>query len=187
VLTALNIQLEGALKLAVSQPERSQQFLQQAKQLGSQALKEVRASVSALRTDPLEGLSLEEAIAPLLLTVEQMTGIVPRCEVAIAQPLPDEVRIAVYRIVQEALTNLCKYAHATEVSLSLHTQDHILHLSLRGNGRGVDPHQNQSGFGIQTMRERAIALQGRFELQSALGQGCHVRIAIPLMAECFDV
>jgi signal transduction histidine kinase len=70
-LTVLNLHLEAALKLWQTDPESATEFLTEAKQLGSHALKEVRQSISTLRVDPLVGLSLPDAIADL---VEDVTG-----------------------------------------------------------------------------------------------------------------
>jgi signal transduction histidine kinase len=179
-LTALNLQLEGALKLWQGDPQRAYQFLQEAKRLGSIALKDVRQSVTAMRADPLQQQSLETAITDLAHTVQQATGVCPTCHVHLDQALPPEVSTSLYRIVQEAFTNICKYARPSQVCLDLQDTSGALHLLIQDDGVGFDLAQNRTGFGLQSMRERAEALGGTFEVQTAPGQGCTLTVHITL-------
>jgi signal transduction histidine kinase len=173
-LTALNLQLETALKLWSADPAKATKFLLQAKRLGSTALQDVRHSVSAMRSDPLQGLSLEEAIASLTTDFYRSTGISPTCSIVLGRPIPTEAISAIYRIVQEALTNICKYANATEVEIQLQASSTQLDLLIQDNGRGFKLDRNTTGFGLQGMRERTLALGGQFEINSALGAGCRI-------------
>lgn len=85
------------------------------------ALAEVRQSVSTLRSDPLQGRSLEEVVLSLAEDFHRSTGVLPACSLQLRGSVSGEVTIAVYRILQEALTNVCKYAAATEVKIQLFT------------------------------------------------------------------
>ena len=78
----------------------------------------------------------------------------------LSRTLSSPVKTAVYRIVQEGLTNICKYAKATAVQLQIQTTASGLLLVLEDNGKGFRIHENQSGFGLQGMRERVAALGG---------------------------
>jgi len=178
-LTALNLQLETALKLFHHQPEKAHSFLQEAKKLGSTALQDVRQSVAAMRTDPLQQMSLEEAIAALIQDFTTTTGIQPTTSIQIARPLPPDMRTSLYRIVQEALTNITKHADATETRLSLHTLPEAIALQISDNGNGFHPTQNSSGFGLQGMRERTHALGGTLNIHSALGEGTTLEVTLP--------
>jgi len=178
-LTALNLQLETALKLWPNQPEKAQQFLKEAKLLGSTALQDVRQSVATMRTDPLQRQSLEGAIATLTRDFEKTTGIRPTLSLQIPPTLPADLRTSLYRILQEALTNIVKHAHATEVAIQLHNLPTGLTLRITDNGRGFDPQQNSTGFGLQGMRERTLALGGHFQIHSTPGQGTTLDIDIP--------
>jgi signal transduction histidine kinase len=180
-LTALNLQLETALKLWSADPIKATKFLEQAKRLGSTALQDVRHSVSTMRSDPLQGRSLEEAIASLSQEFQQTTGISPTCSLMLGRPIPIEVMTAVYRIAQEALTNICKYANATEVKIQLQTSPTQLNLSIQDNGKGFNINQNTTGFGLQGMQERTLALGGQFEIDSAPASGCRItaKFALP--------
>lgn len=179
-LTALNLQLETALKLGRVHPEKAQTFLTQAKQLASQALREVRQSVSTMRSEALLGQSLPEAIATLTHQFQGSTGVLPICTINLARPLPSEINTAVYRILQESLTNIAKYALATEVKIELTATTTELDLSIQDNGKGFNSTQNTTGFGLQSMRDRTVALGGRFNIESSPLSGCRIVVKIPL-------
>jgi signal transduction histidine kinase len=179
-LTALNLQLETALKLWQSNPAKAQTFLARAKELGSKALKDVRQSVSTMRANPLQDKTLEEAIASLLDDFHRAHGIIPISIINIDNSPPPEINIAIYRIIQESLTNISKHASATEILLDITTTANSLYLMIQDNGRGFDIQQNTTGFGLQSMRDRTLALGGEFNINSTPGSGCQIIIEIPL-------
>jgi signal transduction histidine kinase len=179
-LTAQSIQLENALLFLPPDAEKTASFLQEAKQLGARALQEVRRSISTLRTNPLQGQSLQAAIAKAIAEFQRTTGIVPYSAIQLTRPIPLEISTALYRIVQESLTNISKHSQATQVSLHLRASLEAVCLQVHDNGQGFDPERNTTGFGLQGMRERTIALGGQFLLSSQPGKGCQVTILIPL-------
>ncbi|NET57169.1 MAG: sensor histidine kinase [Symploca sp. SIO2E6] len=178
-LTVFNLHLEAVLRLWESEPAEAKELLREAKQLGSTALKEVRQSVATLRSDPLAGQSLEEAIASLTEDFHKSTGISPTYHLHLQQPIAAEVKIAAYRIVQEALTNIYKYAQATEVSIQIQLTTY-LDLIIQDNGQGFNLEQNTTGFGLQGMRERTLALGGSFKIVTAPGAGCRIIAHLPV-------
>lgn len=179
-LTALNLQLETALKLWQSNPTKAQTFLARAKELGSKALKDVRQSVSTMRSNPLSEQSLERAIAILSEDFHRSNGILPICQNNLEYSLPPEINTAIYRIIQESLTNISRYASATEINLLITTNKGNLRLIIQDNGRGFDLKQNTTGYGLQSMRDRTLALGGEFNIKSAPGSGCKITVDIPL-------
>ncbi len=86
---------------------------------------------------------------------------------------------ALYRLVQEGITNIVKHAEATTVELSLMVDDRGTRLLLRDNGRGFDISQTSTGFGLQGMRERAQAIGGQLTVNSRPGEGCEIRLVVP--------
>ncbi|MCU0545702.1 MAG: sensor histidine kinase [Oscillatoriaceae cyanobacterium Prado104] len=179
-LTALNIQLQTAVKLWQHDPMEAQPFLEQAHRLGKVAMKEVRQSVNALRADAEEEESLEQQIASLMENFRQSTGITVASNICLEVMLPPTVAKTLYRIVQEALTNICKYAQATEVRLQLQTTGDRVDLSIEDNGRGFQVESRASGFGLQGMRERIASLNGEFHLETSPEAGCRIDVSLPL-------
>ncbi len=172
-LTAFNLHVAAALRLFNSDPDEAKELLVEAKQLGDHALQSVRESVGTMRSHPLQGKSLETAIGQLTEDFARSTGIFPDVSIQ-TSAIPEDQAIAFYRIIQEALTNISKYAQATTVSIQItRTQ-----LAITDDGRGFDPSQTTSGFGLQGMQERTSAIGGEFELVSAIGGGCTIRVMV---------
>lgn len=100
--------------------------------------------------------------------------------------LPDEVRIALVRILQEALLNARKHARARQMQVILSLDDGALRLTVADDGQGFSPGElrarppDQGGAGLQTMRARAVALGGQFRVETGPGQGTRVEASIPV-------
>ena len=179
-LTVFSIHLEAALRLLKSNPAQVESLLLEVKQLNAKTLQEVRQSVTALRSDPLQERALPDAIAYLVKEFQQSTGILPNYEIQLKSPLSQELSVVIYRIVQESLTNICKYAAATEVSISIVQSATDIQVSVQDNGKGFELSQNTTGFGLQGMQERALALEGKLEIITAPNQGCCVNAMFTL-------
>jgi signal transduction histidine kinase len=178
-LAAQTIQLNNALLFWKSEDEKALEFLKQAKQLGSEALLEIRKSVSVLRSNPLQGLSLESAIDKLLQDFQRMTAIEVSNSIRLPVLLSQELNTTLYRIVQESLTNIHKHAEATMVTVGLQQHAGQIYLSIADNGKGFDPAQNTTGFGLQGMRERVAAAGGQFAIYSKSENGCRISVSLP--------
>jgi len=179
-LAAQTIQINNALLFWQSNNDKALTFIKQAKQLGSEALVEIRRSVSVLRSNPLQGQSLESATEKLLKDFQHTTGIELSGKISLPLSLPTELNTTLYRIVQESLTNIYKHAEAKNVIVQLQQEGLMLDLSIEDNGQGFNPTQNTTGFGLQGMRERAAALGGQFNLYSQPGKGCRICVSFPL-------
>lgn len=179
-LVALNIQMETALTLWKDNPQKAYEFLVEAKQLGSEALQATRQSVADIRFDPLKGRPLEAAIRDLTEEFQRTTNIQPECTIQLTQTLSNNLSTILYRIVQEGLTNICKHAEATVVTLHLKSSERDLSLLLQDNGKGFHLDQNRSGFGLQGMQERVTMLGGELEIISQPGAGCQVKALLPV-------
>ncbi len=181
-LTALNIQLESAVKLWPGDTAKAHDFLLQAKQMGSTALEDVRRAVATMRSNPLQAQSLPDAIAQLAQQLTEATGIIPQIKIN-APALPSYLQVSIYRMVQEALTNIARHAEATAVEISVQTiptdQGGGLSVTIRDDGRGFFLDDNRTGFGLKGMRERAEGDGGRFQLISAPGEGCTIQVWLP--------
>lgn len=178
-LTALNVQLQAAATLMPSEPKLAESFLVQAQRLGALAMQEVRQSVNALRTEA-QAQPLQEAIAYLAEDFRASTGVIPTTHLNLQLDIPAPVDKTLYRIIQESLTNISKYAEATSVEIQLVANHDQVCLTVRDNGKGFSLDQSTNGFGLQSMQERATALDGDFQLTTAPGDGCQIVVALPL-------
>ncbi len=179
-LTAQSLQLDTIHCFWQSEPDKASRSLSEAKRLSTQALKEVRQAISMLRADPLQGMARDGVIAKLIQSFHQSTGTLPNCTLQLAVAPPTNVNLCIYRVVQEALTNIAKHSHTTEVNIYLQTTSKQVNVLIQDNGIGFAPSQNQSGFGLQGMQERTLALGGLFSIVSQVGLGCKIMAQIPL-------
>ena len=91
-----------------------------------------------------------------------------------------DVETAMYRIVQEALTNAAKHGKAKRAIVEVHENDADILLRVRDDGEGFDPSVHSDGFGLLGMHERARLLEGTFEIDSSPGQGTTIEAHFPI-------
>jgi len=183
-LTAIALQLETADALLESgaPAERVRQMIAQALGQTRASLDEARRSVMDLRAAPLEGRPLDEALKMLVEEWASRRKVAADFEfVGSIRPLPVRAEIGIYRMLQEALTNIGRHAHAHHVSIQLVVLPQQLHLTIKDDGRGFDPAQVTTGrYGLIGMNERAKLLDGSLEISSAPGEGTQLEIFIPI-------
>ncbi|MDJ0568867.1 MAG: sensor histidine kinase [Pleurocapsa sp. MO_192.B19] len=186
-LTSLNIQMQTAVKLWEREPVQARSFLAQAQELGKTAMQEVRTSISTLREDAKDEKPLEARIETLVDDFRRGTGLAICSNISCCGLVSQAVAKTIYRIVQEALTNIFKYSQATEVQIYLKTTQEWVYLTVEDNGKGFDPNQNRSGFGLQGMQERVAAVNGQFRLKTSPGKGCRIEVQITGVNESKNV
>jgi two-component system, NarL family, sensor kinase len=183
-LTAIALQLEtaDALLETDSANERARGAIAQALQLTRANLEEARRSVLDLRAAPLEGRPLAEALDGLVKEWASRRKVEASFEVVgSTRPLPPRIEVGLYRILQEALTNIGRHAHAHCVSIQLQMMLDQIRLVIDDDGRGFDPAQvGQNSFGLVGMNERAKLLGGSLEVGSSEGEGTQLEVIIPL-------
>lgn len=182
-LTTLNVQLQTAVKLWAHSPTEAKPFLEQAHRLGRVAMQEVRQSVHALRADAEAEIPLEQAMSELLQDFTQGTGISVTPEINLHCVLPQPISKTLYRVIQEALTNICKHAQASSVELHLWQTPDCIWLTITDNGRGFKLPTRSAGFGLQSMQERVTALDGAFQIETQPGAGCRISVELPLLRQ----
>jgi signal transduction histidine kinase len=148
----------------------------------------LRAIISELRPAALDELGLRAAIEALLDRHREQSELRIEAEVALPPPsdrlgrFSEDLENAVYRLVQEALANVAKHAHARHVWLALSELDGDLLIEIKDDGNGFDLEAGTDGFGIVGMRERASLAGGSLSVESN-GQGTIVRACLPTVAE----
>ncbi len=140
----------------------------------------LRAIINDLRPSLLDDLGLMPAI-DALLERRRASGLEIDGDVALGnvEALDAELETTIYRLLQEALTNIAKHARASFVHVSAHATTAEVVLEVHDNGVGFDPEAQTSGFGLAGMRERAYLAGGRLEVESG-GAGTTVRAHLPL-------
>ncbi len=189
ILATLSIGLE---KLKMDLPDSSPNCakcradLYRLKGLTDKALIELHRLTFNLRPSLLDDMGLKAALSSLLREQLEKTGIQVHFEWDGKEiRIPEEVEISIFRIIQEAVTNIIKYAHASEVTLTVCQTPDQVNLVLKDNGIGFNPAgvklDHMSRFGIYGMKERVLLLNGKFELQSEAGKGTMISASIPVL------
>jgi signal transduction histidine kinase len=143
-------------------------------------LQDVRRLAVELRPKVLDDFGLLSALERLAETFQDATGIQVELEATLTARLPSEVETALYRVVQEAMTNVVKHAGATRVSVLLTRRDGAVAVVVEDDGRGFDPTvSDDNGIGLIGMRERIELLGGRLRIESAEGSGTTIVAEVP--------
>jgi signal transduction histidine kinase len=151
-------------------------------QLIDQAVQTVRDLASELRPGLLDDLGLVAAVEWYTQQFSKRTGIVYEINRASEDiVLNAAATTAVFRIVQEALTNITRHADATKVTISLRQTAEGFFMTVQDNGRGILESQlnSQRSLGVIGMKERARAFGGTLDIESVLGQGTNVMLKLP--------
>ncbi len=163
--TGIVVQLEAAEDTLSDAPEEAQEHLIRARNLAKESLAEARRSVWALRPPVLESSDLSTALRQMLDRL--IPGTMIQAQVTVkGEPysLPPQTETELLRIAQEAVTNALKHAKPTAVSLTLTYDPQQLMLLVQDNGQGFNPAQPSAGFGLTSMRERAMKINGRLNV-----------------------
>jgi signal transduction histidine kinase len=181
----------GALRLLLSSARRSGEAAQTAlvvdEAIGQieHEIENLHAIISDLRPASLDELGLRPALEALLERRREHGGLAIKAELELSDPadgderLPAEIESTVYRLVQEALTNIIKHSHARGAAVAVSAAADGVSIEVRDDGIGFDPAASTSGFGMEGMRERVHLLGGTLSFESA-DPGTVVRAELPL-------
>ena len=142
-----------------------------------------RRIIEDLRPSSLSNLGLIPALEILAKEFQERSGITLNTNFE-AVEVSEDSGLTIYRMVQEALTNVAKYAAATEVTITLHSYEHHVELVIVDNGRGFDvPSRVGSSYGLKGMLHRIQALNGSLTIQSREGAGARLAAVIPKLVQ----
>jgi signal transduction histidine kinase len=144
-------------------------------------LQDVRRLAVELRPKALDDFGLVPALERLAQTFGEQTGIVVQLESRLGpQRLGEELETALYRLVQEAITNVVKHASAQTVSILLVRREGLVTALIEDDGRGFDPEvARDGGLGLIGMRERAALVGGRLTIESSESGGTTIAVEVP--------
>lgn len=180
-LSSQTLTLSAIKKLLRQDPDTAEHLLTAATTHAQEAIADIRRLVYALRPPALDDLGLLAALQEQMAQYHA-SGIALNLEAPQAlPPLPAAVEIACYRIVQEALTNVVRHAHATRATLYLRMQQERLVVEVSDNGQGLPPGV-RSGVGLSSMRARAEELGGTCFVEATAERGTQVCAWLPLHA-----
>jgi two-component system, NarL family, sensor histidine kinase DevS len=179
-LTSILLGLKSLDERAVDDDDHA--AVAELRELVVSTLQNVRRLAVELRPAALDDFGLVPAIERLRDVVEEQSGVSVDVQANLAdQRLPSESETALYRIVQEAFTNVLKHAAATRVSVRLHRGEETVTLTVHDDGKGFDPEKVRDGsLGLVGMRERVALLGGRLAIESSEDAGTMLSAEVPL-------
>ncbi len=146
----------------------------------AEVLQEVKELAGELRPMTLDEFGLEPALEQFADRTLEMTGFeVVIDHIGQRQPLTDAKRIAVYRVVQEAVANALKYAGVNDIRVMLDYQEAYMAVTIKDEGRGFLLPEKVHGFGLANMKERITSLGGTLVIHTAVGSGTEIVIRLP--------
>jgi two-component system sensor histidine kinase UhpB len=184
VLTSLLISLAILEESVTTQEARDR--IADTRKLAHQTLRAIRNLSIDLRPSALDDLGLLPAIRWYIKEYQQKCAIeVEFSATGFKERLPAEQETALYRIVQEALTNTARHAQAKHIAVTMNEDAEAVYVKIRDNGIGFDadtvlktPYQER-GLGLAGMSERAVLLDGSLTIHSAIGHGTTIQVRIP--------
>jgi signal transduction histidine kinase len=184
-LTALGIGLGNMEKLRGSDPAAFQAVMEDAKRLNADAMRAIRDLAMGLRPSMLDDLGLEAALDWQGREFSRRTGVQATVHVnAELDSLADAQKTCIYRVVQEALTNCARHAHAGRVDVSVSLESDRIHVVIRDDGQGFNSILPiRGGLGLLGIQERVQALQGSVNIKSELKKGTVIAVHIPAGVE----
>jgi signal transduction histidine kinase len=189
-LSQINVQAGVGLHLMHKQPEQAEAALASIKSSSKDALDEVRSLLGMLRTEgPLGEGGDTDSVPPVpepdlsrlssLVESVRAQGLDVSLSCDVSSDTPTAVQLALYRIVQESLTNIVRHANASEANVSVGYDDGDYLVTIADNGVGIDDTLDNEGRGLLGMRERADLLGGSLQLGRAVAGGVIVTARIP--------
>ncbi len=183
LLTAIGLDIEWSLSRRLPEDQELSARLAEARALVQRAVGTTRELCATLRAEDLRGRSLADAIRLLADEFGRRCPIAVSCADTSGDPaFPPDVARHIYRIAQEALSNVSRHASATSVAIELSRAGGNFVLRIDDDGKGFDPAQvkDPRAVGLVGIRERAVLIGGRLEIHSAPGEGARIELEVPL-------
>ncbi len=187
-LTAIKFDLAWLKKKMIgADDEQVREKIDMSIKMVNDTIQSVKQIASRLRPEILNDLGLEAAMEWYLEDFSKRTGIFGRARINLspfsAGDIPNDLCISIFRIFQEALTNVARHSSATELVVDLNYADKGLQLRVHDNGRGIDKEaiETTQSFGLAGIRERVNVLGGEMRISSLSGEGTTLKIKLPLM------
>ena len=177
---AASAQISTVRRLIDQDPQQARSHVEQADRLINDLREELTNLIKELRPPVLKDKGLVLALKEVAADWSQQNGIELDLRVKNERSLPLDIEQAVYKIVQEALSNVARHSQADNVLLRLVYADQSLKCSIKDDGRGFDPLKDHAGFGLQSLRERASGLGSELQVSSIIGNGTELSFEVPL-------
>ena len=167
------------LSAAGNESEAVKELVRYPMELIDSSIREIRL-LSSRHVTPIKDVDLQELVQSLLDSLEENTSIKTTFRYdADNRELSDDLKLNIYRIIQEQINNVVKHAAPGKVDVSLQAEKNGLHIEMKDDGKGFDINKKRKGIGISNMMNRIESFNGQMLIESSPGNGCSIHIDIP--------
>ncbi len=158
-------------------PEHREHLLGETSQLVADSISEIRQLSASIQSPVFSRTSLAQSVQALVANIHRVNNFEFEWKDGgfDERRLDQEQKLMVYRIIQEQLNNITKYASASRVTVSLSQKEDRVDLEISDNGKGFDTSEVKTGIGLKNMQSRLLAYNGRLEVISSKGNGCRLK------------
>jgi two-component system sensor histidine kinase UhpB len=170
------------LDMAIAEEDIREELMLKSHQNISSAIEEIRSLSKSLVPPSLGDIGIKEAISEMIsnLNISQKIDIRLRTSGITKSIIPGNTQLMIFRIVQEQVSNVIKHSKATEAEIKLAVVRNDLVVTVSDNGIGFEPKKRMKGIGLMNITSRAEVHNGKVEVTSSPGNGCTLKISIPL-------
>ncbi|MGE5520983.1 MAG: ATP-binding protein [Candidatus Dadabacteria bacterium] len=179
------------LDTAIAVPDLKEMCIEKTRKHILDSINEIRRISHALRPPTFDNEEFTSAIGEIVDELNLSGDLFVNFQVIPDKEtinfIPDNVKIALYRIVQEQVNNVLKYSGASDLSIELKLEGSIIGLEIEDNGCGFHPTLQGKGIGLKNMENRVEVLMGKMQIISAPGKGCKIEIKIPYLQKMWSI
>ncbi len=158
-------------------PDEGRRRLEELRQLSRGAVAEMRTLLLELRPTSLAETKMSELLRQLSEAISGKARLPIEIQAQGSDPIPGDVKVAFYRIAQEAVNNVARHAGASQATVTLNAKSHGVEMCIRDNGRGFDPATiTPEHLGLGIMRERAGSIGADLKIASEIGKGTQISV-----------
>jgi signal transduction histidine kinase len=167
------------LGIAGSKDEETKNLIKYPIELIDDAIQEIRC-LSSRHVTPMKNVDLQELIQLLLDRLMENTKIRTILVYKVKlKGINDDLKLNIYRIIQEQINNIQKYAFPKNIGISIELVNRVIGIVISDDGKGFDQNKKRKGIGISNMMNRVESFNGEMHIESSPGKGCKIKINIP--------
>jgi PAS domain S-box-containing protein len=165
-------------------PEKSNVFVVKSKDLLQKSINEIRFLAKQLVTPVINDLGFKATLDELIAHYQSLKLFEVDLHFKVdEETIEKEMQLTIYRIIQEQMNNVVKYARASRVEIMLHQKRNRLDVQVKDNGIGFNVSKNTNGLGMHNIKNRAEVFKGEVEVKAAVGKGCTLRLSFPCVSK----
>jgi len=169
------------LGIAMEKPAANEELVKKSHQMVMHAIEEIR-NLSKTQVSPVKVIELRQLVSSLVERLDDSTSIKTSFDYNVPETtrMADDLKLNIYRIIQEQVNNVLKHSDATCLAIAIRTSNGYLMITIEDDGRGFDPSRISNGIGISNMMNRVESFNGKLTIDSSPGKGVRLFVSLPI-------